>query len=113
MKLLVIVLTDRDKLDEVLGALVELDVTGGTVIDTEGIAQVLAAEIPIFAGLRQLITEPRASSKTILALSPHNDIVSRMNELLKETGTDFSAPGTGVMFSITVDNVIGSEDSLT
>jgi len=35
-----------------------------------------------------------------------------MQELLKETGIDFSEPGTGVMFSVTVDEAIGSEDLL-
>ena len=112
MKLLVIVLADREKLDDVLSTLLELDITGATIIDTEGMAQVLAAEVPVFAGLRQLITEARASSKTIFALSRDNDIVSRMQQLLKETGIDFSEPGTGVMFSVTVDEAIGSEDTL-
>lgn len=112
MKLLVVVLNDRQKREEVLAALPELDITGGTIIETEGMAQVLAAEVPIFAGLRQLIAEGRGSSTTILALSRHNDIVSRVNNLLKRSGIDFSEPGTGVMFSITVDEVIGSEDTL-
>jgi len=112
MKLLVIVLNDREKLDQVLSALLELDITGATIIDTEGMAQVLAAEVPIFAGLRQLLTEARASSKTIFALSSDDDIVSRMQEMLKAGGIDFSEPGTGVMFSVTVDEVIGSEDTL-
>ena len=111
MKLLVIVLNNREKLEEVLSTLLELDITGGTIIETEGMAQVLAAKVPIFAGLRQLITEARASSTTVLALSRHNDIVSRVHSLLKKSGIDFSEPGTGVMFSTPVDEVIGSEDT--
>lgn len=112
MRLLAIVLNEREKLEEVLSALLELDITGATIIDTEGMAHVLAAEVPIFAGLRQLLTEARASSKTIFALSRDDDIVSRVHKLLKQTGIDFSEPGTGVMFSVTVDEVIGSEDTL-
>jgi hypothetical protein len=112
MKLLVIVLNDREKLEEVLAVLPELDITGGTIIDTQGMAQVLAAQVPIFAGLRQLITEAHAASTTVFALSQHSDIVSRAHGLLKKAGLDFSEPGTGVMFSVTVDEVIGSEETL-
>ncbi len=112
MKLLVIVLNNREKLQEVLSALLELDITGATIMDTEGLAQLLAAEVPIFAGLRQLVGETRPSSKTVFALSSDDDIVRRVDLLLKTTGTDFSEPGTGVMFSVTVDDVIGSDDTL-
>jgi nitrogen regulatory protein P-II 1 len=112
MKLLVIVLNDREKLEDVLAVLPELDITGGTIIETQGMAQVLAAQVPIFAGLRQLITEAHAASATVFALSQHDDIVSRVHRLLKRSGIDFSEPGTGALFSVPVDKVIGSEDTL-
>jgi len=112
MKLLVIVLNNREKVQEVLSALLELDITGATIIDTEGMAHVLAAEVPIFAGLRQLLAETRPSSKTIFALSSEDDIVHRVDALLKTTGIDFAEPGTGVLFSVTVDDVIGSDETL-
>jgi hypothetical protein len=37
--------------------------------------------------------------------------VSRVHTLLKRTGMDFSEPGTGVLFSVTVDEVIGSDET--
>jgi hypothetical protein len=112
MYLLVVVLNDQRKLEDVLSALLELDISGATIVDTEGMTQVLAAQVPIFAGLRQLVTEGRAYSKTIFALSPHKDIVDRMHALLKTTAIDFTEPGTGVLFSLAVEGIVGGEEGL-
>ncbi len=57
MKLLVIVLNKENFLDDILSSLVELGVMGATVIESTRMSEILAREIPIFAGLRQMRRE--------------------------------------------------------
>ncbi|NCG32013.1 MAG: hypothetical protein GWP44_03950, partial [Proteobacteria bacterium] len=54
-RLLVAVINDPEKVDEILSGFVELGITGATVLQSEGMGSVLSHDIPIFAGLQTLI----------------------------------------------------------
>ena len=112
VKLLFIVLNKEKHLEDVLSILVEMGVSGATIIDSMGLGQFLAYEVPIFAGLRQLMGEEKTPSKTIFALIKE-DKFSELKKILKEEGIDFTEPGTGIMFTVPVNEIVKSEEELT
>lgn len=110
MELLVIVLNKVDLLNDLLSILVEAGITRATVLDSEGMGHHLAYEVPIFAGLRKMLGEAGAHNKTILALIEDEKLVSELKRLLEEVKIDFTQSGTGIMFTVPVENVIKPED---
>ena len=54
MKLLFIILNSADKLEEVLEGLLEVGVTGATVVDSVGMGHIIE-DVPLFAGHAQCV----------------------------------------------------------
>ena len=77
MHLLVFVLNKEELLDEILTGLVDIGVSGATVIDSMGMLQVISQDVPIFAGFRSMTTGGRPHNKTVFS-------VIREEEILKE-----------------------------
>ncbi len=67
MRLLVAVINDPEKLDDTLAGFLERGITGATVINSEGMGQLLSHDIPIFAGLQTLISGSRPQNRVILS----------------------------------------------
>jgi len=105
-KLLVAVINDREKLDEVLSGFLELGVTGATVIDSEGMGRMLSHDIPIFAGLQTLLSGSRPRNRMIFSVVP-DLLVDPVLELLQEICGNLASPATGIVFVLPVDRVVG------
>jgi len=110
MHLLIVVLEDPDRIDDVLSACVTLEVAGLQVTDTQSVVGLLAAEAPIFAGLRQLVTRPRADSKVVFGLTDEDDTLDRLTRLLRKVDLDLDAYGTGYAFTVGVSQWVGNLD---
>ena len=106
MQLLVIFLNQEEYLDDILAELVELEITGATVIDGVAMERVLAKDVPIFAGLLQTTRGSRSYNKNIMALIPKQEIVDRLLDILRELDIDFSDPAVGTLFTIPVGFVM-------
>lgn len=107
MQLLIAVINQEEKLDEILSGLVELGVTGATLIDSEGMGRVLTHDIPIFAGLDTLASRSRPKNQTLLSVIRDDATVDRVIALLQEICGDFEDPATGIVFTIPVSRVVG------
>ncbi len=103
MKFLLIILNREKHLEKVLSLMLETGISGATILESEGIGHFLAYEVPIFAGLRQLVGERKAANKTIFAVLEDESLFPKFNELLKEEGIDFNLPGVGVMALLPVE----------
>ena len=68
MQLLVAVINESEKLDEILSGFLELGITGATIINSEGMGRVLSHDIPIFAGLQTLIARSRPQNQTLFSV---------------------------------------------
>lgn len=110
MELLVIVLNKVNLLNDLVSLLVESGITRATVLDSEGMGHYLAHEVPIFAGLRQVVGEAGAYNKTIVALIEDGASVVKLEKLLKEADIDFTQGGTGIIFTVPVRTVIKPKD---
>lgn len=107
MYLLVYICNQPDKLEEILEGFLELGITGATVVDTVGMGQILSHDVPIFAGFQSLFRGATRSNKTILSVVNSPDKVSQALQLIEDETGGLDQPGTGIAFSLRVDNVRG------
>ena len=109
MELLMVILNREDYFERILSILVELGASGATILDGEGLGHFLAFEVPIFAGLRQLIGKKKSANKIILALVEKN-FLPELKDLLDEEKIDFSQPDTGIIVTLPVSGTVGLRD---
>jgi hypothetical protein len=107
MQLLVVFLNRLDLLEKVVSLLAEIGVTEATILEGQAMGYFLAHEVPIFAGLRQLVGEKREPNRTILALLEGEKALDELERLLRQEGIDFTRPDVGVLMSVPLARVIG------
>ena len=106
MKLLVLFLNKVEKLEEVLEGFVEVGVTGATVVESVGMGHILSEEVPIFAGLRFMFAGAKPHNRTVLSVIEDNKEDEVIRILHKILG-DLNHPGTGLVFTFSLDRVEG------
>lgn len=105
MKLVFIVLNNVELLEELIEYMVEMDVRGGTVMDSVGMGRILAYDIPIFAGFRELMVGARTNNRTMMTTVPDeifDDFMQGMDKIVH-----FDEPGTGVAFAVDIHKAYG------
>ena len=105
-RLLVAVINDPEKMDEILSGFLEVGITGATVISSEGMGQILSHDIPIFAGLQTLISGSRPQNRTILSVL-QEEKVPEVIAILQDVMGNLESPATGIVFTLPVDQVVG------
>lgn len=111
MKLLIFVLYNTDKLDEVLTEFACKNICGATILESVGMAQLLnhkhdENEIPFLGRLRTFVTPEREKSKTILAAIADDQLTEAIAAIEHVVG-DLSKENTGVVFSVPMDFMKG------
>jgi len=107
MILLVFICNQPERLDEVLEGFLEVGITGATIIDTVGMGQILASEVPIFAGFRSMFRGASTVNKTILSVVNDAAKVEEALEIIEEAVGNLDEPGNGIAFTIPIDQVRG------
>ena len=105
MQLLLIILYRAELLDEVMAALVELEITHAVALDGTSMERVLAEDIPIFAGLWQSLGDGDAGTRVILAPFGGDEVAETLVPHLREVGADFSDPETGHVYILPVQEL--------
>mgnify|MGYP000672154607 CR=1 FL=1 len=108
MLLAFIFLDKHEYLEKILSLLAEVGVSEATIIEGQALGHFLAFQVPIFAGLRQLVGEKRTHRRAILALLPGEEALQNFTRLLTEEGVDFKEPGTGTIVVVPVTYVMTS-----
>ncbi len=106
MQLLIAVVNDPERVDEILSGYLELGITGATIINSEGMGRLLSHDIPIFAGLQTLISGSRPQNRTIFSVVA-DDKVAAAFALLQDVAGNLEDPATGIAFAIPVTRVVG------
>jgi nitrogen regulatory protein PII len=106
MKLLILVVNEQEKLDEILAGFVEIGITGATIVDSVGMGQVLSTTLPIFAAFPVLRAGSRPANKTIFSVAD-DDKVERALDLIEEIWGEAVRPGSGIAYSLPVERVVG------
>jgi len=106
MQMLIAVINDPEKIDEILAGFLELGITGATVMSTEGMGRVLSHDIPIFAGLQTLLTGSRPHNRTVFSVVSDEKLEPAF-ALLQDVCGDLRDPATGIAFALPVSRVVG------
>ncbi len=106
MHVVVAVVNDQEKVDEILSGYLELGITGATVIASEGMGRLLTDDIPIFAGLSTLLSGSRPQNRTIFSVVASERVESVL-DLLQDVCGKLDAAATGIAFTLPVDHVVG------
>jgi nitrogen regulatory protein PII len=106
MQLLLFILNKEEHLEEILEMFLELDITGATIIDSIGMGRILAYDIPIFAGFRNLMQDSRPGNKTIFTVL-HEDKVQSVIRGIEQICGNLNEPGSGILITLPVSNVKG------
>lgn len=106
VELIVLVIKRTRFLDDILTGFVDIGIRGATVIDSRGMGQILTAEVPIFAGLRDLMPGGNIGNHMILSVAEEEQVDKAIN-LVREICGDFQEEGTGVFFTLPVKRFVG------
>ena len=106
-QLLVAVINESEKLDDILSGFLEIGVTGATIIDSEGMARVLTHDIPIFAGIQTLISRSRPQNNTIFSVIDDDAKVEAAIAVIQDICGDLKGAGTGIVFTVPVSRAVG------
>jgi len=106
MKLLVFILNKEEYLEEILEAFLELNIQGATILDSVGMGSILAQDIPIFAGFKQLLQGSRPANKTILTVIPDN-LVKPAVQAIEQVVGSLDEPGNGLIFVLNINQFYG------
>ncbi|HKI87035.1 MAG TPA: hypothetical protein VKA53_09845, partial [Thermoanaerobaculia bacterium] len=68
MHLLVCVVNNTAKVNEIVAALISAGVTGATVLESHGTIDIAVEKVPVFAGFRQLLHGDREVNRTIFSV---------------------------------------------
>ncbi len=107
MKLLVFILNQNEKLEEILEGFLEIGIRGATILDSVGMGKIISEEIPVFAGLRELFSTANPSNKTILSVIDDELVEPSIRIINKIMGGLEQGGGKGILFYIDIDKYVG------
>jgi nitrogen regulatory protein P-II 1 len=106
LQLLIAVVNEEEKLDDILSGFMEIGITGATILNSEGMGRFLSYDVPIFAGLDALASRTRPRNHTILSVIP-DEKVDESLDILQEICGDLENPATGIAFTLPLNRVVG------
>ncbi len=114
MKLLICVLNEAERLNELMQAMAQHGVTDATVIESQGMGRILSHETPAFAGFRQLFAGDRPFNYTVFSVVA----VSLKKERTLKGIEEYLQPVTrggahGMAFALPVNDFIQFGDDRT
>ncbi|MGD2136281.1 MAG: hypothetical protein PVF27_08975 [Gemmatimonadales bacterium] len=110
MELLVCVINREEKLEEILAGFAELGVSGATVVNSEGMARLIAGELPVLSDLQSLLARSRPQNTTVFSVMESGAMVDRAIRVVEDALGDLSTPATGIVFTVPVARVAGLAD---
>jgi nitrogen regulatory protein P-II 1 len=105
MKLLFIVLNSTDMLEEVLEGLLEVGVTGATVVDSVGMGHIIE-DVPLFAGMRSVFRSAKPHNKMIFSVIDDSQAAETMSVLDTILACSHER-AKGIAFTMPIDSAIG------
>lgn len=111
--MMLITLFKKQKLHDLLTAMLEIGVNNAAVINSTSMARRIAYEIPVFAGLS--IQSKKRSLETALVISTISEkkIPQKLVSLLKEQELDLTEPGNGFIQLIPTKIISGHIDEFS
>ena len=110
--MILLVLDDPGKIEDVLHAWITCGVSGTTVFDTRGLQHELKCssirdDFPVFASIRAFTRSPEEPHNTLFAVVGDDFDVEALAEATERIVGPLSEPGTGILVQIPVTRVWG------
>ena len=105
MKLLFIVLNSSDKIEDVLEGLIEVGVTGATVVDSVGMGHIIEG-VPLFAGMRNVFRSAKPHNNIIFSVITDSQAGETMKVLDSILGCSLKER-KGIAFIMPIESAIG------
>jgi PTS system nitrogen regulatory IIA component len=109
-KLFVLVLYEKQYLDDILELFLELGIRGASVSETTGVRDVLS-KVPLFADLLNFLGERKQASKTITTIIDENEL-SRLVEGIEGILGDLDTHSGALVYALDVPFMKGSLEVL-
>jgi hypothetical protein len=107
MWLLVYILNGDRYLTEVLEELLEIGVSGASILDSVGMLHFLSQEIPIFAGFRSILKGTKPYNKIIISVIRDEQLLEQALETIDRTVGGIASGKRGILFSLPLEHLIG------
>jgi len=108
MELLVCVINREEELERILAGFVELEITGATVISSEGMGRFVSnGELPVLAGLQSVIDAARPQNTTVFSIVQDPEKLEAAVHMIEQICGDMGKPGTGIVFTVPVSRAFG------
>lgn len=104
MQLMLLILKKTECIDELLKALAQNGIKGGTIVDANGMGEALLdmEELPVFGTLRKFMsTENKHMAKILMIAIKDNQVVHASN-VIKSVVGDLSKPNTGIIITLPI-----------
>lgn len=102
MQLLVLILNKTECMDHLFEELIRIGVKGATVVESTGMARVLADQSKnLFGSIRMLIDSDLESNRTIF-MAVNDDLVEEVRKTINEAIGGLDKPDTGVLFGMPI-----------
>lgn len=105
-EILFCILKSQQQVEAILTAFMEIGITGASVIESKGMAQVLTEQVPIFAGFKSLFAGEGSDSQMIVSVIK-NELIDETINTIQDICKNFNIPGSGIMFTVPVSRVAG------
>lgn len=111
-ELVVLVLDDPDKTEEVLAAWVAVGVSGVTILDSAGLRHKIGRagprdDLPLFPSLEDLLRSREEPHRTLFAVVPDGFDIDALAVATEEITGVLDEPDTGILFVMPVTRVWG------
>ena len=106
-ELMIVVIKESRHLDDILAGFVDIGIKGATVVDSQGMGQLLSADVPIFAGLKGVLPGGTLGSHLIFSVLDQDQVEVAI-ELINKVCGGFREKGLGFLFTLPVLRVHGA-----
>ncbi|MGQ0603846.1 MAG: hypothetical protein ACT4QE_19365 [Anaerolineales bacterium] len=111
-ELIVLVLDDSEKVDEILNAWVALGIPGVTLLDSAGLGHELSAhsvreDLPLIPSLKSLLRQREEHSRTLFTVVPDGFDVEALIIATEAITGPLDEPDTGILFTVPVTRTRG------
>lgn len=103
MRLLVAIINNPNHVEGILDEFYAIGVKGATVVESAGMAHIMADRVPFFARFADLGEGDARSNRTIYVLLDSEDLLKKAVSAIERITGDLAEPETGVVFTIPID----------
>ncbi|WP_353893227.1 hypothetical protein PRVXH_002643 [Proteinivorax hydrogeniformans] len=104
MRLLIAIINDPDKVVDILDEFYDENIKGGTVIESAGMAHIIADHVPFFSRFAELDQgKDPTCNKTIFVVVENDEAREKAIKAIESVIGDLNEPDTGIALTVPLD----------